>query len=68
MIRAGYASAARLFIMPLQDLLSLGSEARLNIPGVAVGNWRWRFTKEQLEQLRDQSAGYLQELAKLYER
>ena len=68
MIRAGYASAARLFIMPLQDLLSLGSEARMNIPGVAVGNWRWRFTKEQLEQLRDQSAGYLQELAKLYER
>jgi 4-alpha-glucanotransferase len=68
MIRAGYASAARLFIMPLQDLLSLGSEARMNTPGVAVGNWRWRFTAEQLEQLRDQSAGYLEELAKLYER
>ena len=68
MIRAGYASAARLFIVPLQDLLSLGSEARLNIPGKAMGNWRWRFTGEQLEQLREQSTGYLRELAKLYER
>lgn len=68
MIRAGYASAARLFIVPFQDLLSLGSEARMNTPGTAVGNWRWRFTNEQLEQLREQSVDYLRELAKLYGR
>jgi 4-alpha-glucanotransferase len=68
MIRAGYASAAGLFIVPFQDLLSLGSEARMNTPGQAVGNWRWRFTNEQLEQIQEQSVGHLRELAKLYER
>ena len=31
-------------IVPLQDLLNLGSEARMNVPGVPEGNWRWRFT------------------------
>jgi 4-alpha-glucanotransferase len=68
MIRAGYASPSRLFIVPMQDLLSLGSEARLNTPGQAVGNWQWRLTREQLDDLWSGSAAYLQELAKLYDR
>jgi 4-alpha-glucanotransferase len=34
--------AARLAILPLQDLLELGAEARMNTPGTAEGNWRWR--------------------------
>jgi 4-alpha-glucanotransferase len=68
MVRAGYASASRLFIVPLQDLLSLGSEARLNTPGRPVGNWQWRCTHEQLEQLERESGRYLNELAQLYER
>jgi 4-alpha-glucanotransferase len=68
MIRAGYASPSRLFIAPMQDLLSLGSEARMNTPGQAVGNWRWRLTREQLDDLWSGSAEYLQELAKLYDR
>jgi 4-alpha-glucanotransferase len=68
MIRAGYGSPSRLFIAPMQDFLSLGSEARLNTPGQAVGNWQWRMTREQLDDLWNSSAGYLQELAKLYDR
>lgn len=42
LIRAAWASTADLAIAPLQDVLSLGSEARMNTPGVAEGNWRWR--------------------------
>jgi len=68
MIRAGYASPSRLFIVPMQDLLSLDSDARMNTPGQAVGNWQWRLTQDQLDNLWNESAGYLKELAKLYER
>ena len=68
LIRAGYGSASRLFIAPLQDLLGLGSEGRMNIPGKASGNWRWRVTAEQLETLRSKIAPCLRELAALYDR
>ncbi|HEX2861223.1 MAG TPA: 4-alpha-glucanotransferase [Lacunisphaera sp.] len=64
-IRASYASPARLAVMPLQDLFSLGSEARFNTPGVASGNWRWRVRAEALEKLFGGTAGYLRELATL---
>jgi 4-alpha-glucanotransferase len=67
-IRAGYASTANLAIFPLQDLLSLGSEARFNTPGKSQGNWAWRYRPEQLRQIRDQSAGYLRDLSALYGR
>jgi len=43
-----WSSAAQLAIAPLQDVLSLGSEARMNLPGRAGGNWRWRYQAEQL--------------------
>ncbi|HXV49692.1 MAG TPA: 4-alpha-glucanotransferase, partial [Candidatus Binatia bacterium] len=39
---------AALAIAPLQDLLNLGAEARMNVPGRAAGNWRWRCTEEML--------------------
>jgi len=68
MIRAGYASPSRLFVAPMQDFLSLGSEGRMNTPGQAVGNWQWRLTQEQLDNLWSGSAEYLRELAKLYDR
>jgi 4-alpha-glucanotransferase len=42
-IRAAYASVARMAIVPLQDVLGLGSEARMNIPSRMDGNWGWRF-------------------------
>jgi 4-alpha-glucanotransferase len=42
MIRAALASSANTAIVPAQDLLELGSEARMNLPGMAKGNWGWR--------------------------
>lgn len=42
LIRVAWASTADLAIVPLQDILNLGSEARMNTPGIAEGNWRWR--------------------------
>jgi 4-alpha-glucanotransferase len=42
LIREALGSVGRLAVIPAQDLLSLGSEARLNTPGTAVGNWTWR--------------------------
>lgn len=42
LIRAALGSVARLVIVPVQDLLGLGSGARLNTPGTASGNWTWR--------------------------
>lgn len=49
LIRAAYASAASLAVLPMQDLLGLGSEARMNRPGTPSGNWGWRFGWEQLD-------------------
>ena len=42
LIRLGWSSVAALSIAPLQDLLDLGGETRMNVPGRAEGNWRWR--------------------------
>jgi 4-alpha-glucanotransferase len=61
LLRVGRSSTAALAIAPLQDLLNFGSEARMNLPGTAEGNWRWRTTKDMLnaslfEQLKDLTA------------
>ncbi len=45
-----WGSVAVLAIVPLQDLLGLGSEARMNRPGVAEGNWQWRLRSDQFQQ------------------
>ena len=42
LIRAAAASVAQIAVVPAQDLLELGSEARMNTPAVAAGNWSWR--------------------------
>ena len=47
-VRAVLASVADLAVIPLQDVLGLGSEARMNVPAKPAGNWRWRFTWEQV--------------------
>ena len=39
---------ANLCIFPMQDVLGLGSEARMNTPAAAAGNWTWRYREEQL--------------------
>jgi len=56
-IRAVLASVAETAIVPLQDVLGLGSEARMNLPGTVSGNWKWRYqpgalTKDLSERLR----------------
>jgi 4-alpha-glucanotransferase len=43
-----WSSLAALTVAPLQDVLDLGAGSRMNVPGRAGGNWRWRFTKEAL--------------------
>jgi 4-alpha-glucanotransferase len=48
LLRLAWESVAALAIAPLQDLLNLGNEARMNVPGRAEGNWRWRCTEEML--------------------
>jgi 4-alpha-glucanotransferase len=48
LVERALSSRARLAILPVQDLLGLGSEARLNTPGRAAGNWSWRFRRGQL--------------------
>jgi len=45
LIRLAYSSVAARAVVPMQDVLSLGSEARTNTPGVAQGNWTWRMDK-----------------------
>ena len=58
MVRIVLASRARFAIVPLQDVLGLGSEARMNVPGTVDGNWAWRLpagalTGEAAERLRE---------------
>jgi 4-alpha-glucanotransferase len=48
MIKAVLNSPADTAVIPVQDLLSLGSEARMNRPGVATGNWSWRMASGAL--------------------
>ena len=48
LIRLAWSSPAALAITPLQDLLNLGREGRMNVPGLAQGNWRWRATRHML--------------------
>lgn len=48
MIRLALASVANLCIFPLQDVLGLGTEARMNWPGKESGNWTWRFSSDAL--------------------
>lgn len=68
LVRCAYASTARAIIIPLSDLLSLGSSARLNTPGQAQGNWQWRVDRHALKALEAHSSPYLLKLAQLYGR
>jgi 4-alpha-glucanotransferase len=49
LIDAAYDAPAQLAVIPLQDLLALGADARMNSPGSVAGNWRWRFTWDQVD-------------------
>jgi 4-alpha-glucanotransferase len=50
LIALAWSSKAALAIAPLQDVLNLGAESRMNVPGRATGNWRWRCREDMLSQ------------------
>ena len=64
-IRAAWASSADYAIAPLQDVLNLGAEARMNTPGKPSGNWGWRF---HMSQFSGGVLGRLADLTELYGR
>ena len=49
LMRTALASVARLAVIPMQDVLELDGSHRMNVPGVADYNWRWRFHWDQLQ-------------------
>jgi len=65
MIRAAETAPASLSVIPLQDVLGLGSEARMNTPSLDGGNWQWRFAAAQLG---PQFSAKLAQLAELTDR
>ena len=64
-IRGAWSSVANMAIAPIQDFLGLGSEARINTPGVASGNWQWRL-KDGV--LTDELAEKIAKFTKVYSR
>ena len=65
MIRLAISSSAKYCIIPVQDILCLGTEARMNTPGVPDGNWQFRFREGVLT---ENSANGLKYLCELYNR
>lgn len=65
MIRTVMSSVANVALFPLQDVLGLGTEARMNRPGTADGNWEWRFSEGALTSTL---AARLAELVHIYDR
>jgi 4-alpha-glucanotransferase len=65
-IRTAYTSVAGIAVIPMQDILSLGPEARFNSPGKPEGNWRWRLADGAMEALgKNGTTAYLASLAEL---
>jgi 4-alpha-glucanotransferase len=64
-IRAAFSSTAVMAVIPLQDVLGLPAEARMNTPGTASGNWQWRFSKSQM---KDAVAAKLGRMTRIYGR
>ena len=64
-IRTALASRSRLAVIPMQDVLALGSEHRMNLPGTVEGNWNWRF---QWQSIEDDLAQRLRRRVEIYGR
>jgi len=65
LIHAALGSVANLAIIPMQDILELGSEHRMNTPGTITGNWLWRFNWDQVTPERSER---LRHLVRLFNR
>ncbi|MEG1799240.1 MAG: 4-alpha-glucanotransferase, partial [Synergistaceae bacterium] len=53
MARMALSSVADTAVIPMQDILGLGSVCRMNTPGVGIGNWKWRMTNDELMKISD---------------
>jgi 4-alpha-glucanotransferase len=62
LLRLALSTVAALTIVPLQDVLGLGSDARMNVPGRSEGQWRWRYVEDDgrdaaaMQRLREETA------------
>jgi 4-alpha-glucanotransferase len=65
MIRLAWASVSQMAIVPLQDVMGLATDSRMNTPGTLINNWQWRYFEGQLP---DEYAHILLEFSKLYNR
>ena len=65
LIRCALASVAKLAIIPLQDILSLGKGHRMNTPGTVIENWQWRF---EWSQITDERCSEIAQWVELYGR
>ena len=65
LIRLAMSSIAALAVIPMQDLLGYGSDCRMNVPGTAHGNWRWRLVDGILD---DALAQRIRDMVELYNR
>jgi 4-alpha-glucanotransferase len=65
LIRLLMMSVANLVIVPMQDILGLGQEARMNLPATREGNWQWRLSPNALT---EEVAAQLGEITRIYDR
>jgi 4-alpha-glucanotransferase len=65
LIRIALSSISNVAILPMQDVIGLGGDARMNFPGKAEGNWEWRY---RIEEVNDQMCDRLRHLTKLFGR
>jgi 4-alpha-glucanotransferase len=69
LIRSAYGAVSRIAVTPMQDLLSLGSDTRMNTPGRPQGNWGWRLGAGDIDRLTASgTVAYLAEIAALFGR
>lgn len=64
-IKAAYSSVADIVVIPMQDILNLGTEARMNFPSKLGGNWTWRLTWDQIN---DDLVQTYKRMTEMYER
>ncbi len=65
MIRLAMSSIAKYAIFPMQDVLRLGSDSRMNVPGVLGANWAWRFESQEIQEWH---AAELKKMTQLFNR
>ncbi len=65
LVRAALASVASMAVIPLQDILKLGSSGRMNVPGTPRDNWSWRFLADDI---REEHRTWLHDMTEMYGR